>query len=421
MLFNITFSKRRLAAGLLAAAVSWASGCTNAPIEDVGVEAVAIKEEQAVFPDDQPEINEGQNKAVFLNDIMAADYIIPPKAVFTPGRTPVAAKGIYISSNRAGSDLYLDPLLELCQKTELNAVVIDVKTDGGFIEFKNGVPLADELGLSRNTIPDIKNLMEKLKANNLYTIARIVTFKDNAAFNQNPDIYIKNKDGTIWRDKSAAKSAWLNPYDKKAWEYVAEIAKSAAKLGFDEIQFDYIRFDTASSLTEADFGETNGKTRREIITEFSKFIVEQLKPYGVYVSADVYGTIINSEVDTNIVGQDYVELAKVFDYLCPMVYPSHYAVGSMGLKYPDIEPYETILRSMKLSNEALSVIPEGSHKAVIRPWLQDFTATWIKPRLSYGAKERQAQIMGAYDAGVTEWILWDAGVTYDAGGLEPNA
>ncbi len=372
--------------------------------------------EQAEATEQASEQPEGEGESTPI--LLAQDYIeAQPINYLLYKKQPPSVKAIYVSSNRAGAG-YIDSLIELINKTELNAMVIDVKTDDGAVTFKNGIAIADELELSNNNIPDIHELIKKLKENNIYTIARVVTFKDNATHEKLPDLYIKNKDGSVWRDGSKLKSGWLNPYNKATWDYVMEIATQTAQLGFDEIQFDYIRFDTAKSLNEADFGDTQGKSRVEIINEFAAYAVETLKPYGVYISADVYGTIINSDVDAKIVGQDYTALSRVLDYICPMVYPSHYANGSMGIEVPDLKPYETILKSMEISNERLSAIPEGEHRAVVRPWLQDFTATWLKEYIKYGEKERAEQIKAVYDAGLSEWLLWDAGVNYDAGGLE---
>jgi hypothetical protein len=194
-------------------------------------------------------------------------------------------------------------------------------------------------------------------------------------------------------------------------------ATAAAELGFKEIQFDYVRFAATSRLEEADFGDTKGLSRTEIILAFLRYAVERLRPYGVRVSADVYGTIINSDIDANIVGQDYTEIARIIDVICPMVYPSHFADGTFGISHPDTKPYDTIYQIMLKSNERLSRIPAGEHRAAVRPWLQDFTASWLRNYIAYGPDEREAQILGAYDAGVTEWLFWDPANRYRAEGV----
>ncbi|MDR3239670.1 MAG: putative glycoside hydrolase [Clostridiales bacterium] len=341
-------------------------------------------------------------------------YMTPPPLVFEASAPRI--RGLYVTSNRAGSKTGLNDLIELCWNSSANAMVIDVKTEEGVMTYY-GFDMADQLGISVPNIPDIQALTQTLRENQIYTIARLVTFKDNNSYHFRPELYIKNKDGSIWKDTQ--KNAWLNPYNPDAREYALEFAKAAAAAGFQEIQFDYIRFPASMYIEEeADLGDTGGKTRSEAIADFARLAMETLKPYGVKVSADVYGAIINSDTDAAIVGQDYMELAKILDVICPMVYPSHYAKGSMGLDNPDLLPYDTLYKSMRLSGERLAGIPEGEHRAIVRPWLQDFTATWVHPHLDYAGKERGEQIQGAYDAELSEWLLWDPGNHYDAEGMD---
>jgi hypothetical protein len=231
-------------------------------------------------------------------------------------------------------------------------------------------------------------------------------------------LYIRNKNGSVWRD--AQGNAWLNPYNRDSWDFILEIAQGAAALGFDEIQFDYLRFAASSGLDNADFGDTGERDRMQVIEDFARHAVTVLKPLGVSVSAAVYGTIINIEGDAAIVGQNYAELAKILDYICPMLYPSHYADGSMGLDHPDLYPYETVYGALRLSNEKLAGIPAGVQVAGVRPWLQDFTMTSLRYHLDYGAAERELQLRAVYDAGLNEWLLWDAGIRYDDGGIIQN-
>jgi len=345
---------------------------------------------------------------VFFNN-----YMLPPPISFTASAPTV--RGIYVSSNRAGGSEYLQQLLDFCRQADVNAMVIDVRTEKGEITFK-GIKMADDLGISSNNIPDIHATIQKLKENGIYPIARFVAFKDSNTLNFRPDLYIHNKDGSVWMDPNGV--PWLNPYNPDACDYILSLAKGAAEAGFEEIQFDYIRFAATTRLENADLGDTRGLSRTQAIEAFARQALDTLKPYGVKVSADVYGTIINSDTDAAIVGQDYVELAKILDVICPMVYPSHYANGSMGLDIPDLLPYDTIYKAMELSNERLAVIPDNAHRAIVRPWLQDFTATWLTKHLKYSSDERAAQIQGAYDAGLTQWLLWDPGNDYEVGGTE---
>ncbi|MDR1913886.1 MAG: putative glycoside hydrolase [Clostridiales bacterium] len=350
------------------------------------------------------------------NIMYFSNYIIEPPKIFKEKISKV--KGIYVTSTHAGIDKYLQKHIDFCVGSGVNAMVIDVRTEAGFITFQ-GMPTADELGVSVNDISDIKEVLIRIKENGIYPIARMVAFKDNNTYNFKPELYIKNPDGSIWFDNND--EAWLNPYNSKARDYVLQFAEEAVELGFEEIQFDYMRFAASSKLENADMGKTNGLTRTEIITVFAKEAMETLGPMGAKISADVYGAIINSDTDAEIVGQDYVELARLLDVICPMIYPSHYANGSMGLDIPDLLPYDTIYKSMKLSNERLDEIPNGEHRAIVRPWLQDFTASWLNSYLEYAGDERGAQIQGAYDAGLSEWLLWDPWNKYEMDGINGNA
>ena len=161
-----------------------------------------------------------------------------------------------------------------------------------------------------------------------------------------------------------------------------------------------------------DFGdEAEGIGKIEIITEFTEYMYENLVPQGVYVAADVFGTVIDNETDQAIVGQDYVQMAQYLDYICPMVYPSHYYGGSYGISIPDAEPYNTIYAAASSSVQELKAVPEADC-AHVRLWLQGFTASWVPGHISYGREEIRAQIKGAYDAGYDEWIVWNAAVNY---------
>jgi hypothetical protein len=355
------------------------------------------------------------------SDLDGEEYMEEPaEEVFMPGfideRTPIKVRGIYVTGPRAGHTEAMEELTYLVDTTELNAMVIDIKNDSGVITYNMDLPTVQEIGANENYISDIKSLIADLKAKDIYLIARVVAFKDPILAEQKPELSIRNTDGTIFLDKAG--HSWVNPYKKEVWEYLIDVSKEAAMLGFDEIQFDYIRFSTDSGMKNADFGEeAEGKTKIDIITEFTKYAAEQLKPLGVYVSADVYGTIIDSKIDAEIVGQSYVQMSKYLDYISPMIYPSHYADGSYGIQHPDLEPYNLILKSLQKSANALDEISESTNKAVVRPWLQDFTAVWLSEYKTYGPEEIRAQVDAVYDAGYEEWILWNGSNHYTEDGL----
>lgn len=327
---------------------------------------------------------------------------------------PVKVKGIYVSGPVAGIDK-MDELIDLVDRTELNAMVIDVKNDEGKVTYKMQSPQVQELETAIRYIPDINALVEKCKAKNIYLIARIVAFRDPYLAEKKPEWALQTKDGEIFRDQNGM--AWINPYEQEVWDYLVEIASQAAADGFDEVQFDYIRFSTDVGENEVDYGVQAAETDKvEIITQFTDHLYEKLAPQGVYVAADVFGTVIDNQTDQKIVGQEYAAMAQRLDYICPMVYPSHYYNGAYGIDVPDADPYATIYAAASSSARELEAVPEEK-RARVRLWLQSFTAGWIPGHISYGPQQIREQIRAVYDAGYEEWILWNAAVNYQPDSL----
>lgn len=327
------------------------------------------------------------------------------------GKSEIKVKGIYVTGPVAGSEK-MAQLVELVDSTRLNAMVIDIKNDSGEITYKMDYDVAQAIGATKNYIKDISALLSELKEKNIYLIARIVAFKDPILAEKIPAYSLKNRDGSIFKDKKGL--AWVNPYSRGVWDYILKVANHAADLGFDEIQFDYIRFSTDAGMDQVVFGqEEDLVSKSEIITQFTEYVSEQMKLRGVKVSADVYGGIIRSEVDRDIVGQDYVQMSEHLDCICPMIYPSQFAKGSYGVSNPDSAPYEIIYQSLLDSKEKLA----GNQNIIVRPWLQDFTATWLDSHITYEKEEIAAQIEAVYDSGYEEWILWNAGNHYTAEGI----
>lgn len=379
-------------------------------------EQVGVDNNQDVEGNQSADSNDNGNTEM---EQIVTDSKIVEEAENAKSTPPVKVKGIYVTGPMAGTTNNMASLIDLVESTELNTMVIDIKNDSGEITYKMDNEVAKEIGATVNYISNIKDLVARLKGKGIYLIARVVAFKDPILAENKPELSIKNADGTIFRDRSNL--AWVNPYKKEVWEYLVGVSKEAAELGFDEIQFDYIRFSTDSGMKQVSFGdEAQGKSKIEAITEFTKYAYEELSPLGVYVSADVYGTIISSDVDAKIVGQSYAEMAKYLDYICPMIYPSHYANGSYGIDYPDLEPYYLIKKALEDSKVVLKANEEEEHIAIVRPWLQDFTATWVEQHQKYDAEEIKEQIQGVYDAGYEEWILWNGNNRYTKSGLESN-
>ena len=333
-------------------------------------------------------------------------------------------RGIYVTGPKAGS-AGMEDLIRLVDETELNTMVIDVKNDEGNITFKltndeiaADIPVLDtvaEMGAGVRYIRDIQALMQELKEHNIYTIARIVCFKDPCLAAARPELALNKPDGKPVTDANGL--AWVNPYRQEVWEYLTELAEMAAELGFDEIQYDYVRFPVGSDANAAEYGvDMSMYPKQQAIQDFLAYAGERLHEKQCVVTADVFGTIIGSETDIQTVGQDYAALGRTVDAISPMVYPSHYANGVFGLKVPDANPYETVLSAMQGSYEELQGIPEQD-RAVVRPWLQAFTAGWVPGHISYGGTQIREQIQAVYDAGYEEWILWNATNRYSADGL----
>ena len=335
-----------------------------------------------------------------------------------PGRESVKVRGIYISGPMAGSTELFQNILDSAAGTEINTVVIDFKDDQGRITCPVDSPVASEIGACRPYVQDMKSLITSLKERGLYVIARVVAFRDPWLAEKKPEWSLHLADGSLYRDRQGM--AWVDPYRKEVWDYLVEVGTEAKEAGFDEVQFDYIRFSTEGTMRDVVFDEavTGGRSKTDVITEFVKYAYENLASQGLFVSADVFGTIIGSDIDAQAVGQVYTEMAKHLDYICPMIYPSHYGPGNFGLEHPDTMPYETVLEALKKSQLVMDQAAEAdghvSSQAIVRPWLQDFTASYLGEGnyIPYGYNEVQRQIQAVKDAGYDEWMLWSAANRY---------
>lgn len=321
-------------------------------------------------------------------------------------------KGIYVTGPVAGSKKKMDQLIHIVDTTLLNAMVIDIKNDGGEVTYNMEYDKAVAIGATKKYVSDMEGLVKELKEKDIYLIARIVVFKDPILAEKMPEHSIHSKDGSLFRDSQGL--AWVNPYDREVWKYVLNIAVRAANMGFDEIQFDYIRFPTEKGLENVDYGpESRVMTKQQVITQFTRCASDLLRGRNVKVSADVFGGVIASQVDSERIGQDYVEMAKCLDCISPMIYPSQFAKGCYGVKNPDNAPYDIVYKSLLDSQAKL----EGHTDTTVRPWLQDFTASWLSDHISYDEKEIRAQIDAVYASGYDQWILWNASNNYTIGGI----
>ncbi len=305
-------------------------------------------------------------------------------------------------------------VLDLVSRTELNAVVIDVKGDRGMIPYRTGVQAAIDAGAQGPVI--IKDFEEQLagwKAQGIYTIARIVAFKDNLRANTRPDLaVIDTRTGKPWTDRENL--AWVDPFREENWDYLIAVAKEAVAKGFDEVQFDYVRFPTDGKLSAARYSQTNNpSTRLPAIAGFLAKARRELGPTGAFLGADVFGYTAFNANDTDI-GQRIEELSAHLDYMCPMVYPSGYHLGIPGFRNPVQHPYEVVKESVRLTRQ------RSQNPAMqVRPWLQDFKDYAFDKRI-FGPGEVTAQIRAANDAGASGWMLWNPRNDYTAAALRPK-
>ena len=316
-------------------------------------------------------------------------------------------KGIYLTGYSAASPTAVTRLVKIADETEINAFVIDVKDNSGYVLYNSAAPLAKSLGLVKPEIKDIDGLIATLVQHDITPVARIVCFQDPVLAKKRPDLAIKSKKtGGNWLDPK--KAQYTNPYSHEVWEYLVEVAEDAAKHGFREIQFDYVRFPSGDVSDTVYPGADSSK--EDAIAGFLAFARARLEKLGVWVSADVFGVILQVKNDAGI-GQQVAKLAANVDVVCPMIYPSHYAKGEYGFANPNANPHDLIFAAVKDMKARLA-----GTGAKGRPWLQDFTLG--SP--AYGVAQVKAEIQAVKDQGIDEWILWNASNKYTVGALGPN-
>jgi hypothetical protein len=328
---------------------------------------------------------------------------------------PQAIKAAYLTYFGVGDRGIRGRVLDLLERTELNAVVIDVKGDRGWILYPTKVELAQSArAQGPGTLRQFDALMADLKARGVYTIARIVTFKDNVLAQHRPEWAVMDtQTGRPWIDREQL--AWVDPFREEVWNYNIAIAHEAIERGFDEIQFDYVRFPTDGKLANARYSKPVSKqTRLPAIAAFLERARRELGAHGAYVAADVFGYIAFNENDTDI-GQRVEELAPHLDYICPMVYPSGYHVGIPGFRNPVQNAYQVVRESVRLINKR--AVPA---QVRVRPWLQDFRDYAFDRRI-FGVAEVRDQIRGSDEGGGVGWMLWNPRNAYTGAALRARS
>ena len=319
--------------------------------------------------------------------------------------TPFEARGLYMPFAMPSRPEKVAELIDLVDRTELNAIVVDAKSDRGLLGYRSRVPLAIEMGVGgeRKGWLSLKELLKLCQDKGIYTIARIVVFKDNPLAHARPEWAARRADGSIWLDREGM--GWGVPSRQEVQDYNIAIAKEVAALGFDEVQFDYIRFPSDGDVGAIVYDEKHTlETRSATIRAFTERLTAELKPFGVFTSADVFGLTVWVEPYSDMgIGQRVKDIAPYMDYLCPMLYPSTFESGNLGHANPALQPYDVIYRSQL---EAAKRVPVTTK---VRPWLQHYSLNGV----FYGPEQYQAQRQAADDAGSYGWTFWNAGGKYD--------
>ena len=330
-------------------------------------------------------------------------------------------KGVYLNTYTAANPKAFKKIMDLLDNTKLNTVVLDVKDDWGNITCKFDTDNKD-IKYATSEVVDAEDFINKMHEKGIYVIGRITTFKDSVITEKHPDWGFTLDDGSLW--KNAHDEAFMNPFLKEVQDYDLKIAKLAAQAGFDEIQFDYVRFaegfETFGDTLDYSKGEfenntemDEGEKRVEAITGFVQRAREELQKYDVPISIDVFGYALQVRHAEGI-GQDFDKMANQTDVISAMIYPSHWGSGSFDLDKPDLQPYELVKRYLDEEQEVLGAL---DHPPLSRPWIQDFTASWIGEGnwMEYDADAVQAQIDAIYDQGQNEYLIWNANSEYSTG------
>ncbi len=353
-----------------------------------------------------------------------------PKVIHVP--TPDVVKGIYMTSCVAGTPSFRADLVKLIEETELNSVIIDIKDFSGTLSFiPESASLKDAIS-DRCRAPDMREFIQTLHEKGIYVIGRITVFQDPYLVKIHPEFAVtRASDGGIWKDHKGLN--FTDPGAKGVWDHIVLISKESYALGFDELNFDYVRFPSDGNMKDIAFPWSGKKPKPEVLREFFSYLHDELKPTGAVLSADLFGMTTTNTDDLNI-GQVLEYALPYFDYIMPMVYPSHYPPQFMGFAKPAEKPYEVVKFAMDaavrrtIATSTVIAIPGTSaiasttpklypkqsfSKLKMRPWLQDFNLG-----ATYTPEMVRAQIQATYDAGLTSWILWSASNRYTAEALK---
>lgn len=344
-------------------------------------------------------------------DTSFENRVSPPRPTVLHIQEPDAVKGIYMtawvagSRNTAGEFYWRDALAKLIDETELNAIVIDIKDDTGRISYETKTSGVQKFDTGTTRIPDLEAMIQMFHDKDIYVIGRVAIFQDPHLVSVRPDLALKRaSDGSIWKDRRGL--SWLDASAREVWDYVVAIGEESYQRGFDEIQFDYLRFPTDGDVKNIayPFFNSTTQTKSDVVTAFVSYAHDRFKEKNIPFSIDVFGQTTTAPDDMGI-GQEFARLLLVSDTISPMVYPSHYGAGYAGYQNPNEHVYEILKYALSEAVDRANLASSTPQK--IRPWLQDFDYGG-----TYDAAKVRAQIQATYDAGLDSWLLWDPANKY---------
>jgi hypothetical protein len=347
--------------------------------------------------------------------IASSSVSVVPAFVVTHIKTPEQVKALYMTSYVGGTRTLRNNLVKLIDETELNAVVLDIKDYTGKIAFETDSEYLNKFQASERRIVDIKEFIDELHKKGIYVIGRVSSFQDAHMVKIHPEFAVKRaSDGAVWKDDKGI--SWIDAGAEPMWEYLVKLGQESYALGFDEINFDYIRYPSDGNMKDIRFPFSEGKNKSFTLKEFYKYVDKHMG--DIPISADLFGMTTTNKDDLGI-GQILEDALLYFDYVAPMVYPSHYPKNFNGYENPNTKPYEVIyftmqggINKIKEMNSGIASTSPISIKK-LRPWLQDFSIFGV----TYGAPEVKAQIKATYDVGLDSYMLWNASNRYTAGAL----
>ncbi len=324
---------------------------------------------------------------------------------------PDSVRALYVNAWAAGSRSRMTDLLRIADRTEINAFIIDIKESDTYLAYTGtAIPLAKEIGADQRPATTwLPELVDTLQAHGIYSIARIVVFKDRKLAERKPELAIRHVDGRVWRDNKGG--AWVNPYDERVWAYNVAIAREALSMGFSELQWDYVRFPDVTDRMRSvmAYPGAAGKSRADNIRDFLLYARRELREFEVPIAADVFGLVTHVEDDLGI-GQQWEKIITAADVVLPMVYPSHYYAGLYGFQRPHANPYGTVLMAATDAVERTRWVQDSTTSTVgeVMPWLEAMSIRGLR----YGPGELRDQIAATYEAGLKSWALWNPATRY---------